>query len=196
MAQAHTITRITVTHYAFQIADRGPEERLGLDTVYRPGVTVSSGGRLSPAGDAILTIETDAGVRGEVPGSVDAATAGYLLGRDASSARRIWHDLKRFYRGAGNAPPGAADVALWDIAGKLCGAAHRHAAGRLPEDAALLRQQHPRRRARWPDAPGGLRRVRPAVQGRVRLPRLQDPRLGDRPGGAGRRRGASPSARR
>ena len=121
MTRPLTITRITVTRYAFRIPDRGPEERLGLDTVYRPGVTVSSGGRLSPGGDAILTVETDAGIRGEVPGSIDAAAASYLLGRDALQRQRIWHDLKRFYRGAGNAPPGAADVALWDIAGKLCG---------------------------------------------------------------------------
>ena len=120
MTRPLTITRITVTRYAFQIAGRGPEERKGLDTVYRPGLSVSSGGRKSPGGDSILTIDTDAGIRGEVPGSIDPVAATYLLGRNALERESIWHDLKRFYRGAGNAPPGAMDVALWDIAGKLC----------------------------------------------------------------------------
>lgn len=74
---------------------------------------------MSPGGDAILTIETDAGVKGQVTGSIDAAAAHYLLGRDALARDTIWHDLKRFYRGTLNAPPGAIDVALWDIAGKI-----------------------------------------------------------------------------
>ncbi len=120
MVRGSTITRITVTRFGYEIADRGPEERRGLDTVYRPGARVSSGGRLSPTGDSILTIETDAGIRGETPGSIDGVAARYLLGRNALEREVIWHDLKRFYRGAGNAPPGAMDVALWDIAGKVC----------------------------------------------------------------------------
>jgi L-alanine-DL-glutamate epimerase-like enolase superfamily enzyme len=95
------------------------EETLRLDMVYQPGGQVSSGGRLSPGGDSILTIETATGVRGVTPGSVDAATARYLLGRDALERDAIWHDLKRFERGRRNAPPGAVDIALWDIAGKV-----------------------------------------------------------------------------
>ena len=64
-------------------------------------------------------METDAGVRAELPGTVDAATAEYLLGQNALERDTIWHDLKRMLRGRGNAPPGPVDIALWDIAGKL-----------------------------------------------------------------------------
>jgi L-alanine-DL-glutamate epimerase-like enolase superfamily enzyme len=113
------ITRIRITHYHYTIADRAMDPIQRLDMLYQPGGTVSSGGRLSPGGDAILTIETDAGIVGEVPGAIDARAAHYLLGRDALARDPVWHELKRFYRGQGNAVPGAIDVALWDIAGKV-----------------------------------------------------------------------------
>jgi L-alanine-DL-glutamate epimerase-like enolase superfamily enzyme len=119
MARPVTITRLVVTRYAYDIADRAMEATLRLDMVYQPGGRVSAGGRLSPTGASILTVETDAGVKGETPGAVDAASANYLLGRDALARDAIWHDLKRFHRGGLNAPPGAVDVALWDIAGKV-----------------------------------------------------------------------------
>ncbi len=106
------ITRITVTHYAWEIQDLGPEERLGFDAVYRPGSRF-------PAGGSILAIETDAGVKAETPGGVDGRTAQYLLGRNPLERDVIWHDLKRSQRGRTNAPPGSVDVALWDLAGKL-----------------------------------------------------------------------------
>jgi L-alanine-DL-glutamate epimerase-like enolase superfamily enzyme len=117
-----TITRIVITRYQYAVVDRAMDPVKRLDMLYLPGGTVSSGGRLSPEGDGILTIETSAGIAGQAPGSIDAAAAHYLLGRDALARDTVWHDLKRFYRGKLNAPPGAIDVALWDIAGKVYGA--------------------------------------------------------------------------
>ena len=58
------ITRIVVTHFSFVVNDLGPEEHLGFDQVYRPGYRLDQDG-------SILTIETDAGITGEVPGSID-----------------------------------------------------------------------------------------------------------------------------
>ena len=57
-----------------------------------------------------------------MPGGIDARAAQYLLGRNPLERDMIWHDLKRSQRGRANGPPGAVDVALWDIAGKLYGA--------------------------------------------------------------------------
>jgi L-alanine-DL-glutamate epimerase-like enolase superfamily enzyme len=115
MARTIRITRILVTHYAFEVKDLGAEERLGFDAVYRSGAVSRPDG-------SILTVETDAGVKGEVPGGIDARSAQYLLGRNPLHRDSIWHDLKRSQRGRINAPPGAVDVALWDIAGKVYGA--------------------------------------------------------------------------
>lgn len=106
------ISRVKTTHYSWEIEDLGKEERLGFDAVFQPGSRF-------PAGGSILTVETTAGVAGEVPGGVDARTAQYLLGRNPLERDIIWHDLKRSQRGGLNSPPGAVDVALWDIAGKL-----------------------------------------------------------------------------
>jgi len=86
------ITRVTVTRYDWGIQDLGREERLGFDLVYRPG------NRLQAPG-SILTVETDAGVKGEVPGGIDARAAQYLLGRNPLERDKIWHDLKRSERG-------------------------------------------------------------------------------------------------
>jgi L-alanine-DL-glutamate epimerase-like enolase superfamily enzyme len=115
MPRAIKITRISVTHFEWHIPDLGKEEKLGFDAVYQPGSRF-------PAGGAILTVETDAGVKGEVPGGIDARSAQYLLGRNPLERDVIWHDLKRAERGRLNSPPGAVDNALWDIAGKLYGA--------------------------------------------------------------------------
>lgn len=112
MTHQAKITRITVTQFRHEIADMRLEETLGFDTVYSPGHRLQTGG-------SILTIETDAGVRGEVPGSITPRTATYLLGRNALQREIIWHDLKRAQRGRDGTPPGAVDIALWDIAGKL-----------------------------------------------------------------------------
>jgi L-alanine-DL-glutamate epimerase-like enolase superfamily enzyme len=115
MPRAMKITRIRVTHYQWEIEDLGPEAALGFDQVYQPGARTAAGG-------SVLTIETDAGVSGEVPGGIDERSARYLLGRNPLERDVIWHDLKRSQRGRANAPPGAVDIALWDLAGKLYGA--------------------------------------------------------------------------
>ena len=114
MASQLKITRIVVTVFEYQLVDLGLEERYGFDTVYTPGGNLKST-------QSVLTIETDAGITGEVPGDIDARTARYLLGRDPLQREIIWHDLKRSRRGFDGTPPGAVDVALWDIAGKLYG---------------------------------------------------------------------------
>lgn len=106
------ITRIVVTQFSYEIADMRLEETLGFDTVYSPGHSL-------PGTGSILSIETDAGVRGETPGGMDPRTARYLLGRNPLQRDIIWHDLKRARRGPDGTPPGAVDIALWDIAGKL-----------------------------------------------------------------------------
>lgn len=111
MTNQTKITRITVSQYDYSVDDLALEEALGFDVVYTPG------GRL-PGGGSILTIETSEGIRGEVPGSIDARTARYLLGRNPFQREIIWHDLKRSRRGADGTPPGSVDIALWDIAGK------------------------------------------------------------------------------
>ena len=106
------ITRLVVTRFEYEIADMGLEETLGFDTVYR------AGSRL-PLTGSILTIETNIGVSGEVPGGVDASTARYLLGRNPLQREIIWHDLKRANRSENGTPPGSVNIALWDLAGKI-----------------------------------------------------------------------------
>ena len=95
------MTRITVTRYDWEVLDLGREERLGFDEVYRPGNRQKAPG-------SILTIETDAGVKGEAPGDADARTAQYLLGRNPLERDKIWHDLKRSQRGARTARRGTS----------------------------------------------------------------------------------------
>jgi L-alanine-DL-glutamate epimerase-like enolase superfamily enzyme len=112
MARDLKITRIVVTSFACEIADLELEAALGFDTVYRKGGCLASGG-------SILRIESDAGVAGEAPGSIDARSARYLLGRNPLDREIIWHDLKRSRRSEDGTPPGAVDIALWDLAGRL-----------------------------------------------------------------------------
>ena len=106
------ITRITVTTYRHEIIDMAMEEKLGFDVVYQPGSRL-------PTTGSILTIETSAGISGQTPGGIDERAARYLLGRNPMQREIIWHDLKRARRSADGTPPGAVDIALWDIAGKL-----------------------------------------------------------------------------
>ncbi|MBV7339560.1 mandelate racemase [Chloroflexi bacterium TSY] len=106
------INRIIITHFQYDLMDLALEVKYGFDTVYTPGDRFSTGG-------SILTIETDAGIRGEVPGTIDKRTAQYLLGRNPLQREIIWHDLKRLRRQPDATPPSAVDIALWDIAGKL-----------------------------------------------------------------------------
>lgn len=112
MTRELKITRITVTTYRHEIIDMAMEEKLGFDVVYQPGSHL-------PMTGSILTIETSAGISGQTPGGVDERAARYLLGRNPMQRESIWHDLKRARRSADGTPPGAVDIALWDIAGKL-----------------------------------------------------------------------------
>ena len=114
MGAAPKITRIAVVHYAHEIENLTLEDAYGFDMVYQEGARLAGGG-------SILMIETDAGVRSEAPGGIDARTANYLLGRNPLEREIIWQDLKRLNRGNTSTPPGDHDVALWDIAGKLAG---------------------------------------------------------------------------
>jgi len=111
MPKALRITRITVTGYQFEAHDLALNH-LGFDRVYAPGARMV-------LEESVTTVETSGGFRAEVPGSVDGTTARYLIGRDPLQREIIWHDLKRSQRGVTNAPPGVADVALWDLAGRL-----------------------------------------------------------------------------
>ncbi len=112
MARDLKITRITVTTFRHEIEEMGREETLGFDVVYQPGNRLVQNG-------SILTIETSNGILGQTPGGIDKRTADYLLGRDPLQREILWHDLKRARRSPDGTPPGAVDIALWDIAGKL-----------------------------------------------------------------------------
>ncbi len=112
MSHTMRITRLVVTQFSHVVEDMAMEETLGFDTVYTPG------GRL-PSGGSLLRIETAAGVAGTAPGGVDSGTARYLLGRNPLDREIIWRDLKRSRRSPDGSPPGAVDIALWDLAGQL-----------------------------------------------------------------------------
>jgi L-alanine-DL-glutamate epimerase-like enolase superfamily enzyme len=75
--------------------------------------------------DAVVTIETDAGITGiGEGGSHDtlAQSAGRLIGRDPQHIEQLWQDMNRaFFYPAGREKTdaiGALDLALWDIRGK------------------------------------------------------------------------------
>ena len=112
MSKDIKITRITNTSYDWGIDDMRWEEKIGFDYVYHAGSHL-------PLGGSILTVETNAGVRAELPGGMDERSARYLLGRNPLDREIIWHEMKRSQRGSLNSPPGYVDAALWDIAGKL-----------------------------------------------------------------------------
>ena len=59
MARNPSITRITVTNFSYEMENLELEETLGFDMVYRKDGRLDSGG-------SILTIETSAGVQGQV----------------------------------------------------------------------------------------------------------------------------------
>ena len=106
------ITRITVTQYRYEIENMAMEETLGFDRIYK------AGSRLELV-EEIVSIDTDAGITGSEVGGVDAASAGYLLGRNPFDREAIWRDLKRAKRMDSGTFPSVLDIALWDIAGKL-----------------------------------------------------------------------------
>ncbi|MGH9298330.1 MAG: enolase C-terminal domain-like protein [Acidimicrobiales bacterium] len=116
--RAGSVIRVTITHFRHEVADLGQERRKGFDTVYRPGEQWERHG-------AIVSIETDAGLRGEalslsgVWEQSDLRGARYLLHRDPLDRAQIWFDLKRAARMEMTVPPGGIDCALWDLAGKF-----------------------------------------------------------------------------
>jgi L-alanine-DL-glutamate epimerase-like enolase superfamily enzyme len=109
---APTVTSIEVVTYAFDRPDIGSDE--GFNAVYEPG----AGGERQAS---ILRVHTDAGVVGETLGGTDGRIANYLVGKNPLRRERHWSELKRAYRQGGGGALGSADVALWDIAGKIAG---------------------------------------------------------------------------
>ncbi|HEY2739453.1 MAG TPA: enolase C-terminal domain-like protein, partial [Thermoanaerobaculia bacterium] len=78
--------------------------------------------------DAVVTVETDAGITGIGEGGVKdtlAPEAGRLIGRDPQHIEMLWQDMNRaFFYPAGRERTdaiGALDLALWDIKGKALG---------------------------------------------------------------------------
>jgi galactonate dehydratase len=76
--------------------------------------------------DAVVTIETDAGITGIGEGGAKDTLeqcAGRLIGRDPQYIERLWQDMSRsFFYPAGREKEdaiGALDLALWDIKGKV-----------------------------------------------------------------------------
>ena len=107
------ITKIEVYEFEYELRDRGPDYN-GFFLIWEPGGTVKRRG-------GAIRIHTDAGITGEyVGGTFDAGTyAGYLVGKDPLARELLFNDVKRALRHTNNADYGAADIALWDIAGKL-----------------------------------------------------------------------------
>jgi L-alanine-DL-glutamate epimerase-like enolase superfamily enzyme len=76
--------------------------------------------------DAVVTVETDAGITGIGEGGAHdtlAQSAGRLIGRDPQHIEQLWQDMNRaFFYPAGREKTdaiGALDLALWDIRGKV-----------------------------------------------------------------------------
>jgi L-alanine-DL-glutamate epimerase-like enolase superfamily enzyme len=76
--------------------------------------------------DAVVTIETDAGITGIGEGGAKELleqSAGRLIGRDPQHIERLWQDMSRaFFYPAGREKEdaiGALDLALWDLKGKV-----------------------------------------------------------------------------
>ena len=164
MARDIKITRITTTHFDYEIADMELEEQLGFDTVYRKG------GRLAQSG-GILTIETSAGVSGIAPQRHRSPlTAQYLLGRNPLDREIIWHDLKRSRRGQDEYATGRGGHRAMGFCWQTLRRADLRAFGRgLAQEVAGLRLDLSRRRKRRFDDAGRLRAIRAALQGAIRL---------------------------
>ncbi len=113
MAEGIRITKVEVTEFEYGLKDRGPDYN-GFFLIWEPGGTIT---RRFGA----IRIYTDAGVTGEFVGApVDASTyAQYLVGQDPLMREALFNDVKRAQRFINNTSYGPADVALWDIAGKL-----------------------------------------------------------------------------
>jgi L-alanine-DL-glutamate epimerase-like enolase superfamily enzyme len=76
--------------------------------------------------DAVVTVETDAGITGIGEGGskqILEQCAGRLIGRDPQHIEQLWQDMSRaFFYPAGREKEdaiGALDLALWDLKGKV-----------------------------------------------------------------------------
>src|SRR5436309_10076135 len=76
--------------------------------------------------DAVVTVETDAGITGIGEGGAKdtlSQSAGRLIGRDPQHIEQLWQDMNRaFFYPAGREKEdaiGALDLALWDVKGKM-----------------------------------------------------------------------------
>ena len=114
MIKAAKITKVEVHEFEYELRDRGLDYN-GFFLIWEPGGVKRRGGA--------IRIHTDAGVVGEyVGGTVNAGVyAGYLLGKDPLMREALFNDIKRAQRITNNADYGPADIALWDIAGKMVG---------------------------------------------------------------------------
>jgi L-alanine-DL-glutamate epimerase-like enolase superfamily enzyme len=116
-----TITAVRVTR--FRTITRRTKDSDGHDHPCAPRETVM----------ALLSIDTDAGVTGEVlcPPAVvraeliDAYISPVLLGQNPFDRERLWQAMARWQRGSAqqlsDKALGYADQALWDMAGKATG---------------------------------------------------------------------------
>jgi len=138
------ITEIAFHRYAWEVRDLGVDYN-GFNQVYEPGARRTMTGN-------IVTIQTDAGIRGEFAGGDDASMtqiagfARYLLGRDPLQRELIHADIKRANRKNDRFGMGPVDCALWDIAGKTYGASVVQLLGgwktRLPGYASTYHGDH------------------------------------------------------
>ena len=117
----------------------------------------------------VVTVSTDEGVDGYAfLGSSRQGADAYvgplmefikpaLLGRDPLDIGAIWAWMWKNNRNVSTNAIGAVDVALWDIAGKVAGAAHSPSPRFVPRQGARLRQ------FRLPGHRRGIRRRSPGT---------------------------------
>ncbi len=142
------ITRIEAVEFFVELENLGMTAD-GCEMQYMPGET------LRPM-RYVLTIDTDAGVRGEFVGRRPESynqlqrVAGRMLGRSALDRERIYGELKRQFRATINLATAPLDIALWDLAGKLYGAPIYELLGGSDDPLPAYASTH------FGDASGGL----------------------------------------
>ena len=169
------ITKIEIESFTYELSDLGRGEH---------GPTYSRGKSITNTAHAI-TISTDVGVTGEYVWSGPIEYAGacvvaeLLIGQDPLEREYLYSRIKQTMRQQAEIGISAVDIALWDLAGKYHEAPIHQLLGgyrkTLPTYPASVHATE-RDELKSPEEMAGLRR---AVQG-ARLPRLQDPRLGER----------------
>lgn len=150
------IARVELSLFRFEVAG------LGLPAHGAAGVgnMIAAKGARMPCQRWAVRIEATDGARGEyvthwvgtgAAFAQCAMLAPHLPGRDPDAREEIWQDLKREVRAYDHMGHGALDIALWDLAGKRCGASISRLLGgfrtHLPTYASTYHGQ---------DEPGGL----------------------------------------